>query len=78
MAGRTTIIISHNLLTVTDADRILYLEDGRIAAAGTHTELLAASPGYARLYHLQGTTPAVAEIEPATEPVPTVLALDPR
>ncbi|NMH77893.1 ABC transporter ATP-binding protein [Pseudonocardia xinjiangensis] len=78
MAGRTTIIISHNLLTVTDADRILYLEDGRIAAAGTHTELLSASPGYARLYHLQGTTPALAEIEPATEPVPTVLALDPR
>jgi ABC-type multidrug transport system fused ATPase/permease subunit len=78
MAGRTTIVISHNLLTVTDADRILYLEDGRIAAAGTHTELLSASPGYARLYHLQGTTPALVEIEPATEPVPTVLALDPR
>jgi ATP-binding cassette subfamily B protein len=78
MAGRTTIVISHNLLTVTDADRILYLEDGRITGAGTHTELLTASPGYAQLYHLQGTTPAVAEIEPATEPVPTVLALDPR
>jgi ATP-binding cassette, subfamily B, bacterial len=63
MAGRTTIVISHNLLTVTDADRILYLEDGRITGAGTHTELLTASPGYAQLYHLHG-------MAPAPEPVP--------
>ncbi|WP_211174161.1 ABC transporter ATP-binding protein [Pseudonocardia xinjiangensis] len=63
MAGRTTIIISHNLLTVTDADRILYLEDGRITGAGTHTELLSASPGYAQLYHLHG-------MAPVPEPVP--------
>jgi len=59
MAGRTTIIISHNLLTVTDADRILYLEQGRIAALGTHTQLLRNSPGYARLYRLQQHVPLV-------------------
>jgi ABC-type multidrug transport system fused ATPase/permease subunit len=52
MAGRTTLMISHNLLTVTDADRIVFLEDGRIGAIGSHTELLARSPGYARLYRL--------------------------
>jgi len=52
MAGRTTLMISHNLLTVTDADRIVFLEDGRISAIGAHTELLTRSPGYARLYRL--------------------------
>jgi ABC-type multidrug transport system fused ATPase/permease subunit len=52
MAGRTSLIISHNLLTVTDADHILYLEKGQITAAGTHTQLLATSPSYAQLYRL--------------------------
>ena len=40
MGGRTTIVISHNLVTVRDADRIAVLEGGRITAAGTHEELL--------------------------------------
>ncbi|MFN2535331.1 MAG: ABC transporter ATP-binding protein, partial [Pseudonocardiaceae bacterium] len=39
MTGRTTLIISHNLLTVTDADQILFLDRGRITGAGTHYEL---------------------------------------
>ncbi|MGZ8750408.1 MAG: hypothetical protein ACXWYP_05945, partial [Pseudonocardia sp.] len=38
--------------TVTDADRIVFLEDGRIGAVGAHAELLTRSPGYARLYRL--------------------------
>ena len=60
MAGRTTLMISHNLLTVTDADRIVFLEDGRVNAVGAHTELLTRSPGYARLYRLHhpGADPA--------------------
>jgi len=65
MAGRTTIVISHNLLTVTDADRILYLEKGRITAAGTHTELLTTSPGYAQLYRLHA---APAKPRPTPRP----------
>ncbi|WP_433557170.1 ABC transporter ATP-binding protein [Pseudonocardia xinjiangensis] len=52
MSGRTTIIISHNLLTVTDADQILFLEDGAITGAGTHQQLLGQHPGYTRLYEL--------------------------
>jgi ABC-type multidrug transport system fused ATPase/permease subunit len=52
MAGRTTLIISHNLLTVTDADQILFLRDGRITGAGTHHDLLASNADYAHLYRL--------------------------
>lgn len=59
MAGRTTIIISHNLLTVTDADRILFLEHGRVTGTGKHAELLASTPGYAQVcqLHQQMLTP---------------------
>ncbi len=52
MTGRTTIIISHNLLTVTDADQILYIDHGRITETGTHTQLLTNNSHYAHLYHL--------------------------
>jgi ATP-binding cassette, subfamily B, bacterial len=57
MAGRTTIVISHNLLTVSDADRIVYLERGRVAGYGTHQELMATAPGYAELYRLHHPEP---------------------
>jgi ATP-binding cassette subfamily B protein len=52
ITGRTTIIISHNLLTVTDADHIIYLEHGRITETGTHDQLLRNNHQYAHLYHL--------------------------
>jgi ATP-binding cassette subfamily B protein len=52
MSGRTTLIISHNLLTVTDADQILFLDRGRITGTGTHYELLFSHPDYAGLYRL--------------------------
>ncbi|WP_181783506.1 ABC transporter ATP-binding protein, partial [Pseudonocardia pini] len=52
MRGRTTVVISHNLLTVTDADHILYLERGQVLGAGTHRQLLTTCPGYAHLYRL--------------------------
>jgi ABC-type multidrug transport system fused ATPase/permease subunit len=63
MTGRTTLVISHNLLTVTDADQILYLTGGRITGAGTHHELLVTNPGYAHLYrlHHQRDTPTRAK-----------------
>ncbi|MGH3833666.1 MAG: ABC transporter ATP-binding protein [Pseudonocardiaceae bacterium] len=58
ITGRTTILISHNLLTVTDADQIIYLEHGRITETGTHTQLLASNNQYAHLYHLHHPTDA--------------------
>jgi len=48
-AGRTTIVIAHRLSTVRDADRILVLDGGRIAAQGRHEELLKTSQLYRRM-----------------------------
>ncbi|WP_329438169.1 ABC transporter ATP-binding protein [Streptomyces canus] len=52
MAGRTTIVISHNLLTVRDATRILVLDHGRAVEQGTHHDLLSSGKTYARLHRL--------------------------
>jgi ATP-binding cassette subfamily B protein len=46
MAGRTTIVIAHRLSTIALADEIVVLEDGRVAAHGSHDELLESSPLY--------------------------------
>jgi len=46
MAGRTTFVIAHRLSTITLADQIVVLEDGRVAAHGSHEELLEESELY--------------------------------
>ncbi len=53
MEGRTTFVIAHRLSTVQRADQILLLENGRIAARGTHDALLQSSALYRRVYELQ-------------------------
>jgi ATP-binding cassette subfamily B protein len=51
--GRTTLLISHRLSTIRQADRIIVLSNGEVAEQGTHDELLAADGDYARLFRLQ-------------------------
>jgi len=46
MAGRTTIVIAHRPATIALADRVVLLDEGRIVAEGTHTELLATNERY--------------------------------
>ncbi len=53
MEGRTSIVIAQRISTVLNADQILVLENGRIAATGIHEELLENSPIYAEIYHSQ-------------------------
>ncbi len=53
MQGRTTFVIAHRLSTVRDADLILVLDSGRIAAQGTHESLLSTSYLYRGIYNQQ-------------------------
>jgi ATP-binding cassette subfamily B protein len=53
MKGRTTIVITHRLSAVTDADLILVLEEGRLVEQGRHAELAAAGGPYAELWKSQ-------------------------
>jgi ATP-binding cassette, subfamily B, multidrug efflux pump len=53
MRGRTTLLVSHRVSTVREADQIVVLENGRVAERGTHDELLALGCRYAELCRAQ-------------------------
>ena len=50
-AASTVVVIAYRRATIALADEVVFVEDGRVAARGTHDELLASSPGYQDLVH---------------------------
>ncbi len=53
MKNRTVIVIAHRLTTVQNADKIVVINDGRIAESGTHEELIKLNGAYSALYSMQ-------------------------
>ena len=51
VAGKTLIVIAHRLSTVKDSDQIFVVNDGNVAAHGTHDELLASCPLYKEMWN---------------------------
>ncbi len=60
-AGKTTILIAHRISTVEGMDKIIFLDDGRVTAVGTHAELLATCPDYRTMVELQRVEGAMKE-----------------
>ena len=52
-AGKTTILIAHRISTVRGLDKLIFTEDGRVVAVGSHEELIRTCPSYARMVELQ-------------------------
>ncbi len=59
MQQRTSLVIAQRISTVLNADKIIVLDDGRVAAQGTHGELMTSSPIYREIYDSQLGTGAV-------------------
>ena len=52
-AGKTTILIAHRISTVKSMDKIIFVDDGKVTAVGSHEELLKTCPEYERMVELQ-------------------------
>ena len=59
--GKTTILIAHRISTVEGMDKIIFLDDGRVSAVGTHRELLTTCPDYRTMVELQQVQGAMKE-----------------
>ena len=51
--GKTTILIAHRITTVEGMDKIIFIDEGRVKAVGTHEELLKTSPEYVKMVEMQ-------------------------
>ncbi len=67
MRGRTSFVIAQRISTVLNADQILVLDKGQIAASGKHEELMESSPIYAEIYHSQLVEDAPVEVTGAVQ-----------
>jgi ATP-binding cassette, subfamily B, bacterial len=65
--GRSAVYISHRFSTVRRADRILFLEHGRLVEEGTHEQLMRLNGRYARLFRLQASAYTGEEILPEAD-----------
>ena len=61
--GKTTILIAHRISTVEGMDKIIFLDDGRVTAVGTHKELLESCPDYRTMVELQQVQGAMKETD---------------
>jgi ATP-binding cassette, subfamily B, bacterial len=73
-SGRTAVYISHRFSTVRRADRIVFLEHGRLVEEGTHEELMRLNGRYARLFRMQASAYTGEEVLPDLEAEPSPLA----
>ncbi len=65
--GRTAVYISHRFSTVRRADRIVFLEHGRLVEEGTHAELMKLDGRYARLFRMQASAYTGEDVLPELE-----------
>jgi ABC-type multidrug transport system fused ATPase/permease subunit len=65
LPSTTTVVVASRLATIALADRVLYLEEGRLVADGDHDRLLATTPGYARLVRAYERAEAATSEEPS-------------
>jgi ATP-binding cassette subfamily B protein len=68
-SGRTAVYISHRFSTVRRADRIVFLEHGRLVEEGTHAELMEMDGRYARLFRMQASAYTGEDIVPEPDEV---------
>src|SRR5229473_1945100 len=68
--GRTAVYISHRFSTVRRADRIVFLEHGRLVEEGTHAELMRLNGRYARLFRMQASAYTGEDVVPEPESPP--------
>jgi ATP-binding cassette subfamily B protein len=74
--GRTAVYISHRFSTVRRADRILFLEHGRLVEQGTHEQLMRLGGRYARLFRLQASAYTGEDVLPEEDALPEEVDLD--
>jgi ATP-binding cassette subfamily B protein len=72
MRGRTTLIIAHRLSTIALADEIVVLEDGRVAARGTHDDLVESNGVYREIWEHGRMTQGETSGFPPRTPLPTL------